>query len=257
MAGPQEISFTDTASADISVMWKWLGWDVSHLQCVGWLRVFRPLRFAAEAKQRHQDKPLGRRVSRPLGALDSASGAVLRRTLRPPEPPGRTEDLTPDALASNLCLLSRRFELRPDYEDERFVDWLLSEAAAVTSRGTLVARLVRDESGAALGWFVYYLPDGGIAQVLQIAGPDRDIGAVIDHLLHDAWSRGACAIQGRAEAHLIEHLVGRRAVFHPSGYLVLVYSRDRELVRMVQSGDALLTRLDGDWWMGHHAESFA
>jgi hypothetical protein len=54
------------------------------------------------------------------------------------------------------------------------------------------------------------------------------------------------------EAPLLEPLSHRRAVLHPSGYLALVHARDPDLLYAVQSGRALLTRLEGEWWMGHH-----
>jgi hypothetical protein len=99
---------------------------------------------------------------------------------------------------------------------------------------------------------VYYHPPRQIAQVLQIAAGERDAGDVLDHLLHDARSRGATAIQGRVEGHLSKILAERRCVFHRSGYLALIHGDDSELLHAVQSGRAFLTRMEGDWWNSDH-----
>lgn len=35
----------------------------------------------------------------------------------------------------------------------------------------------------------------------------------------------------------------------PTGTLTLVHSRDDALIRHIERGDALLGRLDGEWWL--------
>jgi hypothetical protein len=146
--------------------------------------------------------------------------------------------------------------MRPAYDDTEFVAWLLDTAAAVKTRGTLVKRLVRGADGRARGWFVYLSRPGAIAQVLQIAAADRDMDDVVDHLLRDAWNRDAAAMQGRLEGHVFRSVSQRRGLLHASGYLSLLHGRNTDVLHAVQSGRALLTRLEGEWWMGHHLEPF-
>jgi hypothetical protein len=142
------------------------------------------------------------------------------------------------------------YRLRPAY-DEEYLEWLLPQVAGVKARGELRVRLV-SANGTVRGWYVYYLQRGGISQVLQIAAEERAVGDVVDDLLRDAHAAGAAGVQGRVEPHLREALGQRRSLFHPSGYLSLVHARDPEVLHAVHSGGALLTRLDGEWWMGHH-----
>ena len=54
----------------------------------------------------------------------------------------------------------------------------------------------------------------------------------------------------------MEPLAQRRALFHQSGFLVLIHAQDREISHAIQAGHALLTRLEGEFWMGHHLEPF-
>jgi hypothetical protein len=128
--------------------------------------------------------------------------------------------------------------------------------AVVTRRGTLVSRLVRDRKHRVRGWYVYYLRPGGIGHVLQIVGNERDLDDVLSDLFFNAWSNGAAALRGRVDAHLREPLARRRCLFRPSESLALIHARDPKLLHAIQSGSALLTRMEGEWWMGHHLQPF-
>lgn len=257
MNGPQDLTLTDTASAVVRRIWEGLGGETSQLACIGWVRLFRPFRFAGDFLARRRERPGLARAGRPLAkALDAAGAAVGRGVLRAPAPDVTAEELTPQALAEHLPAVASSFRLRPDYGGDGVAAWLLDALRSVGTRGELVARLVRARDGAVRGSYVYYLRPGGIAQVIQVAGDEREVGDVLDHLFHDARERGASGIQGRVEAHLRAPLAERRAVFHASGYLALVHSRDAEVLHAIQSGRALLTRLEGEWWMGHHLEPF-
>jgi hypothetical protein len=256
-SGPQDLTFSDTASEYVRKIWESLGGEKSQLACVGWGRMFRPWHASADFMGRRRDLGRAGRAAGPLlNVLDAASVGVARERLEPPEPDGHTEELTAEAIAEHMPLLARSFPVRPAYDEDGFVEWLLAAATAVKTRGTLVKRLVRGADGRVRGWFVYYVRPGAIAQVLQVAGSSRDIGDVVDHLLRDAWSRDAAAVQGRMEGHLFQAVTERRCFLHTSGYLALVHGRDPEVLHAVQSGRALLTRLEGEWWMGHHLEPF-
>jgi hypothetical protein len=254
MSGAQDLTITDTASEVVRRIWEGVGGETSQLACVGWVRVFRPAQFAAAYRARQTVEPSRRaRISH---ALDTVSSPLAGRALRPSPPVGvEAEELTAARLVEHLGEVARNVRLRPAY-DEQFAEWLLREVAAVRSRGILVKRLVRTSDGRVRGWYVYYRVPGGISQVLQVAADERDAGEVLDHLLRDAYDGRSAALQGRLESHIREPLSQRRALFHQSGYLALIHARDRELLHAIQGGQALLTRLEGEWWMGHHLEPF-
>ena len=164
-------------------------------------------------------------------------------------PPAQTEPLTAVALAEAAESLAREFELRPAY-DEEYLDWLLGEIEAVRARGPLERRLVTVD-GAIAGWYVAYMPDGGVAQVLQVGCGERRAGTVLDRLFADAAAAGCAAVQGRLEPALLAAIRDRRCLIRRSEW-ALVAAKDPELLAAIAYGRALLTRLDGEWWMGHH-----
>ena len=257
LSGPQDLTITDTASDTSQRIWEGLGGQTFYLGCVGWVRVFEPFHSGWDFFARRRRPGLLGTVVRPvLALLDAVSVRLGRRALRVGPTRTETVELTAASVAEHVEAVAGAYRLRPAYEDERGVAWLLDELARVKSRGTPVARLVRTTDGRVRGWFVYYLRPGGIAQVLQVAGSDYDVGHVLDALLADASARGASAVQGRVEGHVFERLAQRRCLLHASGYLPLIHGRDPELLYAVQSGQALLTRLEGEWWTGHHLEPF-
>jgi hypothetical protein len=249
MAGPQDVTITDTASDVVRRMWESLSGVTMHLQCVAWLRLFRPLRYATGRVTKGTVSRSAVTVARPLtAALDAMTPG-----LRPRRSSLHGEDLTPSSLVANLPVITDGLRLHPDY-DEPYLAWLFRELAAVRTRGDLVGRLVRDEEDRVLGWYVYYLKRGGVSQVLQIATKEREAGRVVDDLFRHASASGSAALQGRLEPHLREPLATRRCYLHSTGNRSLVAARDPVILDAIAFGGALLTRLEGEWWMGHHLE---
>ena len=254
MNGPQELTITDTASGTVRRIWEGIGGETLSLCCMGWVRVFRPTRLGADVLERREAWPRLTRGGRPVwSGMDAVLGLVARPVLRAPSSPvGDVEALTPGTLAEHLESVTGSLRLRPAYEDEDYVGWLLDAVAEIDP--TLVARLVRT-GGRVRGWYVYVMR-GAVAHVLQIASEERAIDDVFDHLLYEAWSSGAAGVQGRVEAQLLDSLSRHRCLFHASGYVALAQSQDERLMHAIHSGKALLTRLEGEWWMGHHLVSF-
>ncbi len=257
MNGPQDLTITDGANESVRAIWEGLGGSASALSSLSWMRVLRPAAFLADRAER-------RRGGKPLpGAFGVAqvADAVVGRRLAPGEVATVAEPLDAPGLIEAVAELSRTppaaarhstpvYGLRPDY-DEAFLDWLFAEMAAVVARGELVRRLVRDHTGAFVGWYVFYSCPGGISQAIQVGAAPASAGAVLDHLFHDAAERGSAAVQGRVEAALLPALTARPCVFRGSDW-ALVHSHDPDVLSAIAYGRALLTRLEGEWWMGHH-----
>jgi GNAT superfamily N-acetyltransferase len=252
LEGAQDLTITDTASDEARRIWEGLGGETMHIGSIGWARVFSPLRSVWDFKSRSGGGRLSPVVRPVFSAVDAAGSLVARRALKVDAPAGSTEVLTAEAMGEHLEAVAKPYRLRPSYDNREGTTWLLEQVARVKPRGELIARLVRAPDGRAQGWFVYYHRPGGIAQTLAVAGAGNDVGDVLDALLADARERGAVAVQGRVEPHLLERLSERRVLFHKSGYLPLIHSPRPELLHAIHSGRALLTRLAGEWWMGHH-----
>ena len=250
MNGPQDLTLTDTASEVVRRIWEGVGGETFHLACVGWVRVFRPGQFASAYRRRAEDLGAAGGTRALLAPLDG----LLGRPLRPARRETRSETATAADLARHLPVVAQGARLRPAYDDA-YLEWQLGAMAAVTPRGELRVRIVR-VAGEVRGWYVYYVLPGGISQVQQIAAEERYVGEIVDDLFRDAHELGSAAVQGRIEPQLRAALAERRCLFHRAGYLALIHGRDEGVLHAVQSGRALLTRMEGEWWMGHHLLPF-
>jgi hypothetical protein len=255
-AGPQDLTMTDGATEETRRIWRALGGSVGHLGSITWVRPF-DLRAAGERALERFGMATWRPVVRPaLAAGQAAANRIPRISLRVKDPPTQAEDLTPQALLEHLPSVAQQRQLVPDY-DERFLTWLFHEMATVRSRGQLVRRLVRDQQGRVLGWYVAYLQPRGLSQVMQIAARERDAAAVLDHLFHEAQRVRVALLTGQFEPLLFEALAQRRrrCFLHLSANF-LVHARNPEVLNPILLGQAMITRMDGERWMGHHLEPF-
>jgi hypothetical protein len=254
-AGPQDLTITDGATEATRRMWRGLRGSVGHLGSISWVRLFDWGAAGEQALERF-GMAAWRPVVRPvLSTVRAVANRIPAISLQVKDPSTRAEDLTPQALLEHLPSILQHRLLHPSY-DERFLAWLFREMATVRSRGELVKRLIRD-GDRVLGWYVAYLQRRGLSQVMQIAARDRDAPAVLDHLFHDAQSARVAALTSQLEPSLFEALSqrSRRCLLHLSANFLL-YSRDPAVINPILPGQAMITRMDGERWMGHHLEPF-
>ena len=269
LSGRQDVS-TAYFPTHLARMWESLGGRTNYLSSTGWLRVLRPAGLLSELALRRAQRPALEPLARPVLARAPRRAAPRLRSLldgltfgagrdTSPAPVGSIEPLTPELVVEHLPALAGGFRIRPDY-DTRSLEWLLDEIRAVTTRGELAAWLIRDAAGAVVGWYVAYFDPQRICRVMQLVARPADAGAVLDHLVVDADSRAAVAVAGRLEPQLAGAVWERPMYLRRIGRDVL-HARDPELLATLLQGDALVTALEGETWMGHqsdpvpHAES--
>ena len=244
LAGPQALTISDGANESSRRMWEALGGLTSTLYSLQWRRLLRPARSALQ----RASSPHGRAaalLATPVAVLADAYAAHYRALRRPS---GLIDEaLDTAALVEGLDGAARHVALSPRY-DAASLDWLLEQARAKRWHGELQARLLREPGGAIAGWFLYY-PNASMSKVLQVHAHEGAERAVLDHLFQHAWRRGAAAIEGRMEPRLARMLGQRHCLFHSTSAFALFHSRDAELLGALARGDALFSRLEGEWLM--------
>ena len=253
MQGPQDLTITDGATDYMRQIWRTLRGRVRTAPSFGWYRVLRPTSTVASLLG-DRGRPVPGSLRSVGGGLDAIARRIPRLGARPAPAPDvdvTAEPLTVEALLEQTSSAPRHWRLHPDY-DERYLTGLFAELDAVVPvRGEVLRRLVRGRNGRVLGWYVAFVPAGGIAQVQQLAATGPDPGPVLDHLIAEADARGAAAVAGRLEPSLADAVRRRRCVIRSSAW-ALVDSDDTGVLAALDADDTLLTRLDGEWWMGHH-----
>jgi len=240
LAGPQDLTADDRAIDQVHAMGLRLGMETHGVASLGWSLVIARAGFVAGALAR---RATGR--SAPPAWVGGA-GALVRRRRRT-HLPGVAEPLTNAALVDLLERLRRPFPLRPRYDDAHLA-WLFGELETANVDGALVRRLVRADDGRPAGSYVMCVARFGIAEVIQLAAAEPDVPLVLDHAIRDAAAGGAVELRGRFEHHLLPALRRRRCRLLPVDW-ALLHARDAELLADVHGGRALLTRLDGEWWL--------
>jgi hypothetical protein len=163
------------------------------------------------------------------------------------DPAIERRELEPAVLLSHMADVLHDIDLRPIYDLDSLT-WLLGEASDKTSLGTLRARVVC-RNGIPIGWYLYYLRPGAASEVLQIAARKGAFDVVLRCLLEEAKAGGASALRGRLDPRYLEELSVRHCWMRREGSAVLVHSRRPDVLDAIQRGSALLSRLEGEWWL--------
>jgi hypothetical protein len=156
----------------------------------------------------------------------------------------RSEVLSTEELLKCLNDITQRCQLRPCYD--------CASLSAVIERanktdGTLRKVLLKDQDNHVAGWYLYHYKASGLAEVLQIASREDCYIDVVQHLSLDAKEQGAMAVAGRLEPGLAEPLANQFCLLFRRKYAMLVHSRFPEILNAIHSGQAFISRLEGEW----------
>ena len=245
LSGPQDLSWTDTATDAVVRMWRGFGGQIDHTRTCDWMLVLKPFRWAGTIlRARARRQALGRRLA-PVGAVPvQATGPrLMPRAFPPPSPDVRSEAATAEAIVAQLPALTGHMRLRVDY-DQAHLDHLFAQVEAAV--GPLVRRLVH-RGGSPIGWYAYVRQPSGVSRVLHLAGIEDETDAVVGELVEHARADGSAVLTGRAEPYLHSPLRRRFAVL---GYArqPLIHTRNPEIRSVLATSYSLLTVLDGEWF---------
>lgn len=209
-AGPQEFSFTDGANEASRRTWMALGGADIPIYSLCWTRQLEPCEDGQETAPRLIE-----------------------------------EDLNMPTLLDNLPRLTRQYSLSPEY-DAAALSWLLGLAKEKKKHGVLHKRVLHNAEGIE-GWYVYYLNAGGASQVLQLVASPQSFSAVLDQLFRSLRGQGAAAVSGRLDPRYL-HEYSRQQCQFSAGSAVLARASVPGLLEAIYRGDAMLSRLEGEWW---------
>ncbi|OAP39851.1 hypothetical protein AU381_09885 [Sinorhizobium glycinis] len=253
LAGPQDLSFSETASEVSTQMWTRLRGIILPQYSLDWVRVLRPASFALDLVARRIG-PV--RALRPLaGAFDERfRGRMGRGDLRwsgvPKEGsrPGTLQviDIDVGSLAELFMPLTRQFAMQPAWADGQ-LEHILRHAIEKPEFGEPLIAAVKTRTGAPVGAFFYHFKPGGTARVLQLLALPGQAGSVLDCLIDHAAARGAAALRGRTQPALLEAMMGRRIGFVHAASTV-VHSRDEEIVDAFRNAQGFVNGLAGEHW---------
>jgi hypothetical protein len=137
-----------------------------------------------------------------------------------------------------------------DWEyDDRSLKWLLEAVAQKEHYGVLRRVAVLNAKREMIGWYLYHLKPGGTSTVLQIVARNNSMSEVLDHLFYDAWRRDSVAVSGRLDPRFVREVSDKYCFFNCGRPWVLIHSRHHDLLQTFHDGDAMLSKLEGEWCM--------
>jgi hypothetical protein len=245
--GPQELSLADEAGESSRKLWKGFGGSATLLYGIYWIRILRPAQAFRSWLAMRPKAAMVAAAARPFCRIMDAIAAPIPRSPAGAVPEvGGAEDATPEAILGCLEEFSSGRRLRPAYDHES-LRRILETLEKRKGPGELRRRVVRDSKHKIIGWYIYHAKHGGLGEVLQLGAEENSHGPVLRHLFLDAWQHGVAALSGRLEPEFMDELDKNRCLLHHRGHWMLVHSRNPEALQAIRSGDAFLTRLEGEW----------
>jgi hypothetical protein len=256
LSGPQDLSYTDTATDQGKKMLEGLGSTAIPIYSMQWLRVIRPTEFTFLMGSRNKViAPLAILAKPATFLIDRALAAIPTSPFHPEKLKLHAEELSAGELLNAINRFSSHCALTPAYTEESLT-WLLQNAAEKKEYGPLRQITLFSTDHELQGWFLYYPNAGKLGQVLQIGATARTAQAVLSHLFTDARERGSLALTGRMEPRYISAFSALNCIYLHRNSSVVVHSNDLEIVNVFHRGDAFFTRLEGEWWTRLQGDSF-
>jgi hypothetical protein len=250
LSGPQDLTYSDVTNAASRLISERLGGEVATLYCLDW---HLPLQSWRHATIELMSGPVARQLRRLMYPVWRAADTLSRRTLFQNEkqaqiPEYREEPLSGARISALLPLICTDRPLFPLYSEDA-ANWALTQLTAKKHYGLLRARLILDEHGQAIGWYIYFANRGGTSQVVQIAARRRHLRVILSALIRDATNEGAVALAGRVDPPAIGELSALGCTFRHAPAFVLIHTMHPEVLATFRKGDAFLTRMEGEWCM--------
>jgi hypothetical protein len=242
LSGPQDLTWSDSATEVVTRIWRTYGGSFDHTRACDWMLVLRPLGWLASWARAAVRRQSFDRELIPVGAFPVH--IVARRRGGGPDHGAVGEDASPARIAAELPNLLSRTRVWVDY-DEAHLSHLFAQIRRQS--GELVTRIVRARD-RPVGWYAYLPRTATASRVLHVCASDRHAEMVLDELVADARGRGARVLAGRLEPHLDGALQRRMAAIGLSRAPVL-HAKDPELRAALAGSDGLLTQLDSEWFV--------
>jgi ribosomal protein S18 acetylase RimI-like enzyme len=247
--GPYDLLQADSANDNGRRLLDRLGFRTIPALNIHWVRPLRPAHYLAYYGSRTTG-PLASTVKLAAKPFCSIADAIAERL------PGSPLRLTKSTLKAGELDIDMHLhcmaEFRKGYSmwaeyDADSLKWLLDYMDRTPRRGRLRKLFLRNDTEQIVGYYVYYVQPGGIGEVIQIGGDPRFTKLVLDHLLADAMEHGVIALHGVVDLRRMADFSDKGCFFTCRGGWALAYSKTPELLDVLERGDALLSRLDGEW----------
>lgn len=250
LGGKYDAWQTDSANDISRKLLERLGFRTIPALNLHWIRPLRPSHYAVFALTRGSTPATAsfvRLISKPFCSLaDSLASRLAVSPFHQRQPRLRGSELDVESLLQCLTEFRDGYSFWAEY-DVNSLKWLLNFMDRGTARGRLRKVAVRDETGKIVGWYIYYVKPGSVGEVVQVGGDKKFTKDILHHFFHDAWQQGVIGLHGVLDRRRMADFSDMGCLFTCRGGWNVAFSRNPELLDVLERGDAFLTRLDGEW----------
>ncbi|HTW57393.1 MAG TPA: hypothetical protein VMD99_04660 [Terriglobales bacterium] len=250
MKTDHHLSLTDSANDISKKILERMGFRTIPALNLHWARPVRPSQYAVFAMSRGTGAAVStalRYASKPLCSLaDSVAARVSASPFRLTGSRLQGSELDLEALLHCFLEFRKGYSLWPEY-DAHSLQWLFSFMQRRPNRGELRKVALRDENQKIAGWYIYYVKPGTVGEVVQVGGDPKFTKDILDHLFHDAWQRGLIGLHGLVDSRRMADYSDKGCFFTCRGGWTIAASRNPDILKVLERGDAFLSRLDGEW----------
>ena len=250
MATDHDLTVVDSANNISKNVLERMGYRVVPALNIHWRRPLRPSHYALYGLSVTADSAavkLFRFAANPFCSLaDRVAAKLPASPFRQTKPRLQGGELDVETLLQCMLEFRKGYSLWPEYTPDS-LSWLLGFMGSRTARGALRKVVLRDESQKIVGWYIYYVKPGAVGEVVQVGGGLKLTKDILDHLFWDALEHGVIGLHGVVDSRRTPDFSDKGCFFTCRGGWALAHSRDPEMMKLLERGDAFFTRLDGEW----------
>lgn len=258
MAYPHDAIVTDGATRDMQKIWNRLVGTTNYAASYDWEISFRRGEYAFQQLIQRPRLARFRPALRMLQPLFRVADKLLHSFYTRNFPDGSAtlsaEALTAEGAVEFNNAIGPNPKMRPAYSESSFV-WMLDELSKLRAMGAVHKVLLRDRSGKPAAVLVYFIDAKGVTRVLHFAARPEVAADAFHHMVLHADREKSVVMKGRMEPMLAPHVLDYDATFQ-YGKLYSLIKGTPEVYAVLLSGAGMMTRLDGEWWLGFHREEF-
>jgi len=242
LEGKQDLAVAEGNDATRKI-WERFGGALSPAYSMHGVMPLRPMAHAVATAGRGG---IARALAKPLDAILTRLPGPFRRRA----PAFRSEELDVPAYLQALEEVTGAYRVRPTHTEES-ARWLFDLLARKGRFGTLRKDLLKD-GDRVVGWCIWYENPGGTGQVVQVGAQPRDATDVFAWLAHEALAKGVIALACRINPDCFGAQAANVLVLSRTHPWMMLHARDPELLAVIQSARAFLSRMEGEWWIPYH-----
>lgn len=250
LAGDHDVAMTDSANDITRKILERLKFRTIPAMNIHWARPLRPSYLGVYAMSRAAGHAISggiRLAAKPFcSVVDSLAARLSSSPFRLTKSPLHSAEIDLETLLQCQVEFRKGYSLWAEY-DLPSLQWLVGFMESRPARGSLRKVVLRDDKQKIVGWYLYYVKRGAVAEVVQIGGEQKLTKDILDHLFYDAWTHGAIALHGVVDIRRMADFSDKGCIFTCRGGWTIARSAKPEILEAMERGDAFLSRLDGEW----------